>query len=121
MSFKQNTLLSAVTVTGASAWLDVRGFDHVAFTLIDTGSPNGTVDVEGSVMPDKSAPFNVFVYPNGVADPAAEVGEFSTPGYYTLHPGHCLWWVRVNVTVATSGAFTVITTRRSIHPVLSAS
>lgn len=105
-------LHNAATAAATGPWLDVRGYDVVAFRIVNSGTPVGTVSIEGSIFDDQTDAFDVTVRPNGSLDPAAELQDVTAVGYYTLHENHGLYWVRANLTVRTSGAFTIYGIRR---------
>lgn len=114
MRYIIETLHNGATAAATGPWVDVRGDDFVAFDFVDVGSPNGTVDFEGSTAEDGSNPFDVMCYQHGSIDPANGTLQATTPGYYLLHPRHACHFVRANLTLRNSGAFTIRIARRRL-------
>lgn len=111
MSQFTTTLHSAAGATGGGLWLDVRDFEGVAIQLLSTGTPAGTLSFQGSLSADKSNVVAVTMFTNG--DPTTPVTSTTAAGIFWLPSNHALYWLRANITVFTSGAFSVIASRRS--------
>jgi hypothetical protein len=104
VSYQKNILHLATAATSDGAAFSVANYPNVAVHFVNTGSPNGTVNFEGTINDT-----------DWVAVPVEEndgdvVTSTTATGYFRLPRNHGLSQFRTRVT-RTSGTFTLLLAR----------
>ncbi len=111
--FIQTVLQSAAAADGNGTSMDIRNAKSVCIQLVNTGSPSGTVNFEGSL--DGGTTWNAVAMRASTQTAAATLVTTTTAaGLFVLPPDYALSDIRARISSYASGAFTVYGTRKSI-------